>query len=449
LSTAPDRPHAGLLSLHPDTGHLTPLLLVGRRLLAQGARVTAFVPEEALATASRFGVPARSVGAVSIGDRERAMRWTVRVSRFAYYAYWEGWYSRFYMLRKRLNGVACVPRALAAMGEEAVDVIFADDHIFEVDCDYLAGRLGVPIVHHYSTGTNFRYQPEPFWLDFPFERARRLGRLADRVDYGVSRRFFPRRLEVVQRGLARLEALRSAYDRAPAPPVRLHTSMGIADLEHEALGSRIRGRPEERRFGVPEPLTPEPGSAGALLRWLDAGEPRGTLYLASGTMASMPPGEVRRMVRAALRLGLRMLVAGPESVTRRLPAEDPARLRTERWAPQTLVLQHPSLAGFVTHAGATSIQEALWNGVPVLCRPLLWDQHYNAWIAEQLGFGLCLSVPDLRRPPLTTQLRRLLGDEGLRERAAAIAGRLRAAPGDVPVAALLYALGSGATPEGA
>lgn len=36
---------------------------------------------------------------------------------------------------------------------------------------------------------------------------------------------------------------------------------------------------------------------------------------------------------------------------------------------------------FMTHMGANSYHEALWNGLPVICHPLGGDQHWNTWEA--------------------------------------------------------------------
>lgn len=50
-----------------------------------------------------------------------------------------------------------------------------------------------------------------------------------------------------------------------------------------------------------------------------------------------------------------------------------------KFAPQTEILGHTAVGGFVTHCGWNSIIESLWFGVPMLTLPLLSEQHFNAF----------------------------------------------------------------------
>jgi UDP:flavonoid glycosyltransferase YjiC (YdhE family) len=47
------------------------------------------------------------------------------------------------------------------------------------------------------------------------------------------------------------------------------------------------------------------------------------------------------------------------------------------WAPQLLILDHPSTGGIVTHCGWNSILESLNAGLPVITWPMLSEQFFN------------------------------------------------------------------------
>jgi hypothetical protein len=59
------------------------------------------------------------------------------------------------------------------------------------------------------------------------------------------------------------------------------------------------------------------------------------------------------------------------------------------WVPQFAILSHPSLALFITHGGAASIHEGLFNKVPLFVYPYFGDQPVTARMVrrQQLGDG--------------------------------------------------------------
>ncbi|ORZ13270.1 hypothetical protein BCR42DRAFT_493329 [Absidia repens] len=57
------------------------------------------------------------------------------------------------------------------------------------------------------------------------------------------------------------------------------------------------------------------------------------------------------------------------------------------WAPQFAILQHPSTGLFVTHGGAGSVHEGLFNKVPLFVYPFFGDQPLTARLVRQLQLG--------------------------------------------------------------
>ncbi|KAI3469431.1 hypothetical protein Pfo_026094 [Paulownia fortunei] len=58
------------------------------------------------------------------------------------------------------------------------------------------------------------------------------------------------------------------------------------------------------------------------------------------------------------------------------------------WAPQTKILAHPSIGGFVSHCGWSSVLESMYFGVPVIGIPMKSDQPFVARLAVEAGFGV-------------------------------------------------------------
>lgn len=62
----------------------------------------------------------------------------------------------------------------------------------------------------------------------------------------------------------------------------------------------------------------------------------------------------------------------------------------ERWAPQTIILKHPSIGAFLTHCGWNSTLECIEFGVPIIALPMNFysDQPLNARLIVENGVGV-------------------------------------------------------------
>ncbi|KAF5946419.1 hypothetical protein HYC85_016647 [Camellia sinensis] len=60
----------------------------------------------------------------------------------------------------------------------------------------------------------------------------------------------------------------------------------------------------------------------------------------------------------------------------------------EGWAPQVKILLHPSIGGFVSHCGWSSVMEGMKLGSPIIAIPMHLDQPVNARLVEEIGVGM-------------------------------------------------------------
>jgi MGT family glycosyltransferase len=94
--------------------------------------------------------------------------------------------------------------------------------------------------------------------------------------------------------------------------------------------------------------------------------------------------------------------------------------------PQIAVLEHTD--AFVTHAGANSMHEGLFHGVPLVCVPHMGDQPQNARRVAAAGAGVHLP-PEISAARLGAEVAGVLGNPSYAESAARIARQLRTAGG--------------------
>ncbi|KAK4486293.1 hypothetical protein RD792_008964 [Penstemon davidsonii] len=85
------------------------------------------------------------------------------------------------------------------------------------------------------------------------------------------------------------------------------------------------------------------------------------------------------------------------------------------WAPQLLILSHPSTHGFLSHCGWNSTLEAIGLSVPILAWPIRGDQVYNAkLVVQHLKIGY-LALPsgsvEMVKNDLKNGIEKLMMDE--------------------------------------
>ncbi|XP_030456198.1 LOW QUALITY PROTEIN: beta-D-glucosyl crocetin beta-1,6-glucosyltransferase-like [Syzygium oleosum] len=133
--------------------------------------------------------------------------------------------------------------------------------------------------------------------------------------------------------------------------------------------------------------------------WLDKREKSSTNFVSFGS-EYFPTEKEREEIAYGLELSnvnfiwvIRFTVGESTELEEALPEGFFERVRDrglviDGWAPQGKILEHPSIGGFVSHCGWSSIIESMNSGVPIIAMPMQLDQPLNARTVEEIGVGL-------------------------------------------------------------
>ncbi|KAL0906946.1 hypothetical protein M5K25_025482 [Dendrobium thyrsiflorum] len=140
------------------------------------------------------------------------------------------------------------------------------------------------------------------------------------------------------------------------------------------------------------------------LHWLDEQPEASMVFLCFGSMGMMTAKQAAEAAAGIERSGYRFLwilrLAGGEKDGLPLGFRERTKgkgIVWEGWVPQTKILGHVAVGGFVTHGGWNSILESLWYGVPMVTWPMYAEQHLNAFkMATEMGLAAEMAM-DRRR----------------------------------------------------
>ncbi|CAK8543949.1 unnamed protein product [Lathyrus sativus] len=140
------------------------------------------------------------------------------------------------------------------------------------------------------------------------------------------------------------------------------------------------------------------------LKWLDSQKPRSVIYACLGSLCNLTLPQMIEL-GLALEATKRPFIWVIRKVNHLEALEkwieesgfegriDGRGIVIKGWAPQLLILSHPSVGGFLTHCGWNSTIEAICAGVPMVTWPLFADQFLNEiLIVKILKVGLSIGV---------------------------------------------------------
>ncbi|KAH6804740.1 hypothetical protein C2S51_032987 [Perilla frutescens var. frutescens] len=132
-----------------------------------------------------------------------------------------------------------------------------------------------------------------------------------------------------------------------------------------------------------------------ILSWLDKKEAKSTVFVSFGSEFFLSEGDMDEIAHGLQLSSVNFIwvVRFPEgSVQKKLPewflegVGDRGKI-LEGWAPQTKILAHANVGGFVSHCGWNSVMESIKLGVPIIAVPMHLDQPINARLVEEVGVG--------------------------------------------------------------
>ena len=165
------------------------------------------------------------------------------------------------------------------------------------------------------------------------------------------------------------------------------------------------------------------------LKWLDQKAPCSVIYIAFGSFTVLDKTQFQELALGLELTGKPFLWVVRPDITEENPNNVFPLGFQERiescgkivgWAPQQSVLNHPSIACFVSHCGWNSTLESLSNGIRFLCWPYFADQFLNeSYICDIWKVGLKLKKDKhgiVTRTEIKEKLEKLIADEDSKQR---------------------------------
>ncbi|KAI5650801.1 hypothetical protein M9H77_36806 [Catharanthus roseus] len=150
---------------------------------------------------------------------------------------------------------------------------------------------------------------------------------------------------------------------------------------------------------VHEPPEIEENQDLHIFNWLNSKNPNSVVYVSFGSECYPSEEEMDEIAyglehsRANFIWVIRFPAGSTGTVAERVPEGFLERIKdrgliAEGWAPQTKILGHPSIGGFMSHCGWSSVTESLYYGVPLISMGMQYDQYTNGRLVVGIGVGM-------------------------------------------------------------
>nr|XP_046241822.1 UDP-glucuronosyltransferase 2A1-like [Scatophagus argus] len=139
----------------------------------------------------------------------------------------------------------------------------------------------------------------------------------------------------------------------------------------------------------------------------------GIIVMTLGTLVATLPEDITDDIAAAF-------AELPQKVIWRHKGKRPSTLGNNTlildWLPQNDLLGHPKTRVFVAHGGTNGMQEAIYNGVPLVGLPLMFDQQDNFFRMKTKGVAKVLDLATVNKDNFLEALKEVLYKPSYREK---------------------------------
>ena len=164
-----------------------------------------------------------------------------------------------------------------------------------------------------------------------------------------------------------------------------------------------------------------------------ANEGKPLIYVSYGSLGAADVELYKRLIASFARLPYRFLMNVGDYIGEY--SDVPGNVHLESWYPQPAVV--PLVDLFIHHGGNNSFNEALFFGKPAIIMPFCWDGLDNAARIHDTGSGDQLPRYAWNEADLAGTIDRLLKDQAMAARLAAVAEHMQAAKGTDKAAQIL------------
>ncbi|XP_008191380.2 UDP-glucosyltransferase 2 [Tribolium castaneum] len=105
-----------------------------------------------------------------------------------------------------------------------------------------------------------------------------------------------------------------------------------------------------------------------------------------------------------------------------------SKILVKPWLPQQQILKHPKIKLFITQGGLQSLEEAIYNGIPIIGMPVYVDQYSNVKRAIRKGMGIILDSNNVGKEILKKSIEDILNNEKYKKSAEKLSILLKEQP---------------------